>query len=105
MKETGYLEKILDTLHKVSNNSDSQDELSDNELIDKFVNDNDDQAFELIVSRYMEKIYNLAYRITRDHYKSEDVLQEVYITLIKKLHTFRGESKYKILSHPQVFPY
>jgi len=94
MKETGYLEKILDTLHKVSNNSDSQDELSDNELIDKFVNDNDDQAFELIVSRYMEKIYNLAYRITRDHYKSEDVLQEVYITLIKKLHTFRGESKF-----------
>lgn len=94
MKETGFLENILDTLHKVSNNSGSQDELSDNELIDKFVNNNDDKAFELIVSRYMEKIYNLAYRITRDHYKSEDVLQEVYITLIKKLHTFRGDSKF-----------
>lgn len=94
MKEIGFLEKILDTLHKVSNNSGSQDELSDNELIDKFVNNNDDKAFELIVGRYMEKIYNLAYRITRDHYKSEDVLQEVYITLIKKLHTFRGESKF-----------
>jgi len=94
MKKTGVLEKILDTLHKVSNNSGSQEELSDNELIDKFVNNNDDKAFELIVGRYMEKIYNLAYRITRDHYKSEDVLQEVYITLIKKLHTFRGESKF-----------
>lgn len=94
MKETGFLEKILDTLHKVSNNSSSQDELSDQQLIDKFVNNNDEGAFELIVGRYMEKIYNLAYRITRDHYKSEEVLQEVYITLIKKLHTFRGESKF-----------
>ena len=94
MKETGLVEKILDKLQKLSNNNGSQGELSDNQLIDKFVNNNDDIAFELIVGRYMEKIYNLAYRITRDHYKSEDVLQEVYMTLIKKLHTFRGESKF-----------
>ena len=94
MKETGLLNKILDKLQNVNKNNHNPDELSDNELIDKFVNNNDDKAFELIVSRYMEKIYNLAYRITRDHYQSEDVLQEVYITLIKKLHTFRGESKF-----------
>ena len=94
MKETGLVEKILDKLQKLSNNNGSQGELSDNQLIDKFVNNNDDIAFELIVGRYMEKIYNLAYRITRDHYKSEDVLQEVYMTLIKKLHTFRGDSKF-----------
>ena len=94
MKETGLINKILDKLQNVNKNNHNPDELSDQQLINKFVNDNDDQAFELIVSRYMEKIYNLAYRITRDHYKSEDVLQEVYITLIKKLHTFRGESKF-----------
>ncbi len=94
MKETGLLNKILDKLQNVNKNNHNPDELSDQQLINKFVNDNDDQAFELIVSRYMEKIYNLAYRITRDHYQSEDVLQEVYITLIKKLHTFRGESKF-----------
>jgi len=94
MKETGLLNKILDKLQNVNKINHNPDELSDQELINKFVNDNDDQAFELIVSRYMEKIYNLAYRITRDHYQSEDVLQEVYITLIKKLHTFRGESKF-----------
>ncbi len=94
MKETGLLNKILDKLQNVNKNNHNPDELSDQELINKFVNDNDDQAYELIVSKYMEKIYNLAYRITRDHYQSEDVLQEVYITLIKKLHTFRGESKF-----------
>ena len=94
MKETGLLNKILDKLQNVNKNNHNPDELSDQQLINKFVNDNDDQAFELIVSRYMEKIYNLAYRITRDHYQSEDVLQEVYITLIKKLHTFRGDSKF-----------
>ena len=93
MKETGLLDKILDKLQNVNKNNHNPGELSDNELIDKFVNNNDDKAFELIVGRYMEKIYNLAYRITRDHYKSEDVLQEVYITLRKKRHTFRGDSK------------
>ncbi|NIP39783.1 MAG: sigma-70 family RNA polymerase sigma factor [Candidatus Dadabacteria bacterium] len=94
MKKTGLINKILDKLQEVSKEGASQAEPTDNELIERFVRSNDDKAFELIVRRYMEKIYNLAYRITRDHYKAEDVLQEVYMTLIKKLHTFRGESKF-----------
>jgi len=94
MKESGLLDKILVKLQEIDNKDGGQGELSDQQLIERFVNDNDERAFELIVGRYMEKIYNLAYRITRDHYKSEEVLQEVYITLIKKLHTFRGESKF-----------
>ncbi len=87
MKETGLLQKILDKLQAAGKDSDGKSELSDNELIQRFVDNNDAAAFEMIVSRYMEKIYSLAYRITRDHYKSEDVMQEVYMTLIKKLHT------------------
>lgn len=94
MKETGLIDKILVKLQEIGNKDGGQGELTDQQLIDRFVNNNDEEAFELIVSRYMEKIYNLAYRITRDHYKSEDVLQEVYMTLIKKLHTFRGDSKF-----------
>ena len=94
MKESGLLDKILVKLQEIGNKDGGQGELSDQQLIERFVNDNDERAFELIVGRYMEKIYNLAYRITRDHYKPEDVLQEVYLTLIKKLHTFRGESKF-----------
>ena len=74
MKETGLLNKILDKLQNVNKNNHNPDELSDQELINKFVNDNDDQAFDLIVSRYMEKIYTLAYRITSEHYQSEHVL-------------------------------
>ena len=94
MKESGLLDKILVKLQEIGNKDGGQGVLSDQQLIERFVNNNDEGAFELIVGRYMEKIYNLAYRITRDHYKSEEVLQEVYITLIKKLHTFRGESKF-----------
>ncbi len=94
MKETGLLQKILDKLQAAGKDTDRKGELSDNELIQRFVDNNDAVAFEMIVGRYMEKIYSLAYRITRDHYKSEDVMQEVYMTLIKKLHTFRGESKF-----------
>jgi len=94
MKESGLLDKILVKLQEIGNKDGGQGELSDQQLIERFVNNNDEGAFELIVGRYMEKIYNLAYRITRDHYKSEEVLQEVYMTLVKKLHTFRGDSKF-----------
>ncbi|HSG31461.1 MAG TPA: sigma factor [Thermodesulfobacteriota bacterium] len=84
MKETGLLQKILDKLQAAGKDSDGKSELSDNELIQRFVDNNDAAAFEMIVSRYMEKIYSLAYRITRDHYKSEDVMQEVYMGIIAK---------------------
>jgi len=94
MKESGLIDKILVKLQEIGNKDGGQGELSDQQLIERFVNNNDEGAFELIVGRYMEKIYNLAYRITRDHYKSEEVLQEVYMTLVKKLHTFRGDSNF-----------
>jgi RNA polymerase sigma factor, sigma-70 family len=66
--------------------------LSDEELVRVFLED--EAAFNEIVNRYGDKIYRLALRITRNHSDAEEVLQEVFITLIKKLYTFREESKF-----------
>lgn len=68
--------------------------IPDEKLVELYINSNDENAFEEIINRYCDKIYRLAFRITRDYHSAEEVLQEVFITLLKKINTFRGESKF-----------
>ncbi|HSE84570.1 MAG TPA: sigma-70 family RNA polymerase sigma factor [Thermodesulfobacteriota bacterium] len=67
---------------------------SDEKLVELFVDGKDEAAFEEIVNRYVDKVYGLAFRITRDHNGAEEVVQEVFLILINKLGTFRGEAKF-----------
>ncbi|MGH7807647.1 MAG: RNA polymerase sigma factor, partial [Thermodesulfobacteriota bacterium] len=69
-------------------------ELSDEELVKGFVEDHDEKAFNEIVARYEDKIFRLAWRVAHNPNDAEDVLQDVLITLVEKLNTFRGESKF-----------
>ncbi|MGE5445265.1 MAG: RNA polymerase sigma factor [Ignavibacteriales bacterium] len=69
-------------------------ELSDEVLVRSFLEDQSEEAFNEIVNRYGDKIYRTALRITHNHSDAEDVLQEVFITLIEKLDTFHEESKF-----------
>jgi RNA polymerase sigma-70 factor, ECF subfamily len=68
--------------------------IQDEKLVELFITKNDKSAFEEVVNRYCEKIYRLALRITRNSSDAEEVLQGVLLTLIKKIETFRGESKF-----------
>jgi RNA polymerase sigma-70 factor (ECF subfamily) len=68
--------------------------LSDEGLVRSFVEDGSESAFSELVNRYADKIYRLALRITHNPSDAEDVLQEVFITLVEKLGTFQGESKF-----------
>ncbi|HXG31029.1 MAG TPA: sigma-70 family RNA polymerase sigma factor [Thermodesulfobacteriota bacterium] len=69
-------------------------ELPDEELARLFVRNQDENAFNEIVDRYGDKIYRLALRITHSHNDAEDVLQEVFVTLLEKIDTFREESRF-----------
>lgn len=68
--------------------------LPDKNLVRCFVDTRDERAFNEIVDRYADKIYRTALRITRNPSAAEDVLQEVFIILVEKLHTFRSEYKF-----------
>jgi RNA polymerase sigma factor, sigma-70 family len=70
------------------------EELSDEDLVRAFVGDRDEEAFDEIVNRYRDKVYGIALKITRNTSEAEDVMQEVFITLVEKLDTFREESKF-----------
>ncbi len=54
----------------------------------------DKTALSKLVSTYSERIYNLALRIMRNREDAEDILQETFITVIEKLHSFDGRSSF-----------
>ncbi len=54
----------------------------------------DREALAALVNRYSERIYNLVLRILRRREDAEDVLQETFLTVIEKIHTFDGRSSF-----------
>lgn len=67
--------------------------VTDNELIEQFKAGSMD-AFEEIMNRYQQKVYNLAMRFTRNEEDAEEVLQDVFSTLYRKLQGFEGKSAF-----------
>lgn len=69
------------------------EEKSDLDLISDFQKGSQ-ESFELLVSRYSEKAFNLAYRFTRNQEDAEEVLQDVFVTVYKKIDGFEGKSSF-----------
>jgi RNA polymerase sigma-70 factor (ECF subfamily) len=55
----------------------------------------DDIAFEEVFQLYKDLVYNLALNMLADKSEAMDVTQEVFFTLHRKIHQFRGESSLK----------
>ena len=51
-------------------------------------------SFEQLANLYQEKIYSLSFNLTRNATDSQDVTQEVLLTLFRKGHTFQGKSAF-----------
>lgn len=52
-------------------------------------------SFDEIFARYRSMVFNLALRILGDREEALDVSQDVFFTIYRKLHRFRGESSLK----------
>ncbi|MGS2760705.1 RNA polymerase sigma factor [Sinomicrobium sp. M5D2P9] len=44
-----------------------------------------------VYNRYYKAMYNTAFRIVKDEYEAEDIMQESFLKAFTKLDTFRGE--------------
>ena len=53
----------------------------------------DRTAQKALYDRFKSRMYTLAYRITGNFDDANDVLQEGFLLIFAKLHTFKGESK------------
>ncbi len=67
-------------------------ETGDESIVVRKAKHGDQQALSELVNRYSERIYNLALRILRNKEDAEDVLQETFMTVIKKISTFDERS-------------
>jgi RNA polymerase sigma factor (sigma-70 family) len=63
------------------------------QLIEDFNNGNE-QAFNILVLRYKEKIYWIVRRMVVDHDEADDITQNVFIKAYQSLKSFKGDSSF-----------
>lgn len=56
-------------------------------------------AFELVYERYHRRTYSLCLRMTASQTEAEDLTQEVFIQLFRKIGSFRGDSAFSTWLH------
>ncbi len=52
----------------------------------------EEEAFELLISEYQQKIYALSFSLLGNHEDALDTVQEVFIKIYNKISSFNGES-------------
>ncbi len=67
--------------------------MSDEILVER-VKRGDYLAFEELVAKYQNRVYGLAFRLTRNKMDAEDALQDVFLRVYQKIKDFRGESAF-----------
>jgi RNA polymerase sigma-70 factor (ECF subfamily) len=66
---------------------------SDEELVTR-ARARDFGAFEKLLDRYEDKIFRLAYRFVRNETEAKEVLQDTFLTVWRKLDTFKGDAQF-----------
>lgn len=59
----------------------------------------DMEAFELIYQKYNRRVFSLCLRMTQNLSTAEDLTQEIFIQLFKRIGSFRGESAFTTWLH------
>jgi RNA polymerase sigma-70 factor (ECF subfamily) len=59
----------------------------------------DAAAFERIYRRYNRRVFALCLRMTKNQADAEDLTQEAFLKVFRKIHTFRGESAFSTWFH------
>jgi RNA polymerase sigma-70 factor (ECF subfamily) len=74
------------------------DDLTETEAI-RLAQEGDAAAFERIFRWYSRRVYSLCLRMVRNTSEAEDLTQEAFLQLFRKIHTFRGESTFSTWLH------
>ncbi len=73
-------------------------QLTDAEVVGR-AQQGDADAFERIYRLHGRKVYNLCIRMVGDPTKAEDLTQDIFLHLFRKIGTFRGESAFSTWLH------
>lgn len=67
--------------------------INDQTYIDKILN-GDRNAFAVLVERYKDMVFSLAYKMLKSREEAEEVSQDTFIKAFKSLQSFKGDSKF-----------
>lgn len=69
-------------------------QVEDEEILSKFsVEKTQNEAFNLLLQKYQQKIYWHIRRLVIDHDDADDIVQETFVKVWKNLHNFRSDSQ------------
>jgi RNA polymerase sigma-70 factor (ECF subfamily) len=54
-----------------------------------------EEAFEILIQRYQQPVYNLVCRLLNDPSDAADIVQEVFLKVFRNIGSFRGNSSLK----------
>jgi RNA polymerase sigma-70 factor (ECF subfamily) len=74
------------------------DKLTEAEAIER-AKQGDAQAFEFLYNLHKRRVYSLCLRMTGNTASAEDLTQEAFLQLFRKIGTFRGESAFSTWLH------
>jgi RNA polymerase sigma-70 factor, ECF subfamily len=73
--------------------SPASDKENEAEIIQR-TTEGDATAFECLYRSHCKRVYAVCLRMVRDTTEAEDLTQEAFLLLFRKIHTFRGESAF-----------
>ncbi len=69
-------------------------EVEDASILEQFRKDESrDQAFDLLVRKYQERLYWVIRRMVVEHEDTNDILQDVFVKIFRNLGNFREDAK------------
>lgn len=67
---------------------------TDEELVHLYVETQQNAYFERLYERYCDKVYRKCLSFTKDPVRAEDLAHDVFLKLVVKLGSFRGQAKF-----------
>ena len=82
----------LQTLSPKSTDMNEEFKLTDEQLIERFQN-GDRHAYDELVNRYKDRLYNFVFRYLNNQFAAEDIVQETMIKLFTHKHYYKPVAK------------
>lgn len=73
--------------------------LSDLELITRYISENDERCFTQLYNRHRQRVYLHCLSYTGSSDDSEDFVQEIFMRLMRKLISYKGDAKFTSWLH------
>src|ERR1700738_4529423 len=85
---TGQMREILQDLRKALHQREQTD-LSDGQLLERFVSRREEAALEVLVRRHGPMVWGVCRRLLRSHHDAEDAFQATFLVLVRKAGSVR----------------